>query len=59
MGSARSGRAEFSEDARMRRMEQTILRLNKKITAIENKIKIMVKVTRDRNGRETIIVKEK
>ena len=57
-GTGESGRAETDEMSRIRGVEVLITKLVKRIAAIENKIKVMVKVTRDRNGKETIIVKE-
>ena len=58
-GSNRSGRVETDEFSRIRALEGTVTKLLKKVVKLENKIKTMVKVTRDRNGKETIIVKEK
>ena len=57
-GSNRSGRRDTDENSRIRALEGTVIKLVKRIAALENKIKVMVKVTRDRNGKETIIVKE-
>ena len=58
-GSNRSGRVETDEFSRIRALEGTVTKLLRKVVKLENKIKTMVKVTRDRNGKETIIVKEK
>ena len=57
-GSNRSGRVETDEFSRIRALEGTVTKLLRKVVKLENKIKTMVKVTRDRNGKETIIVKE-
>tara|TARA_R100001082_G_C4366050_1_gene161988 strand:+ start:1802 stop:2035 length:234 start_codon:yes stop_codon:yes gene_type:complete len=57
-GSNRSGRRDTDENSRVRALESTVVKLVKRIATLENKIKVMVKVTRDRNGKETIIVKE-
>ena len=57
-GSNKSSRAETDENSRMVALEHTVTRLLKRIAKLENKIKVMVKVTRDSKGRETIIVKE-
>ena len=58
-GSNRSGRVETDEFSRIRALEGTVTKLLRKVVKLENKIKTMEKVTRDRNGKETIIVKEK
>ena len=57
-GTNKSSRAETDENSRMVALEHTVIRLLKRIAKLENKIKVMVKVTRDSKGRETIIVKE-
>jgi len=56
-GTSQTGKSDYDVSERIAKLEKTIHVLNKRIQALEGKIKVMKMVTRDRNGRETIIVK--
>lgn len=57
-GSYKRESSEYDMEKRFSKLEQDIARLSADIKKINDKIVVVQKVTRDKNGKETIIVKQ-
>lgn len=56
-GSPRREDSDYNIEMRIKGLEIMVRKLEEKLKTLVDKIKVVQRVTRDRNGRETIIVK--